>query len=76
MGRAALRRPGVAIFGPTDPARNGPYGGTIQVLRAAGAITTYRRDTEIAASMRAITPGDVFAALAPKLRAREGQPAP
>src|SRR5581483_9929801 len=32
---AALSRPGVAIFGPTDPARNGPYGGSLQVLRSA-----------------------------------------
>ena len=29
---AALAKPGVAIFGPTDPARNGPYGGSLRVV--------------------------------------------
>ena len=57
---AALGKPGVAIFGPTDPARNGPYGGSLAVLRQAGAETSYRRDAGHAASMRAITPGEVF----------------
>lgn len=64
---AALGKPGVAIFGPTDPARNGPYGGTIQVLRAAGAETTHRRDAAPSASMRAITVEEVWAALRPQL---------
>lgn len=53
---AALRKPGVAIFGPTDPARNGPYGGTIAVLRVPDAITTYRRGATIDPSMAAIQP--------------------
>jgi heptosyltransferase-1 len=42
---AALVKPGVAIFGPTDPARNGPYGGSLLVLRTGDAITTYKRTT-------------------------------
>ena len=56
---AALGKPGVAIFGPTDPVRNGPYGGSLAVLRVAGAETTYKRRAEIAESMRAITPAQV-----------------
>ena len=32
---AALERPVVGIFGPTDPARNGPYGTRSRVLRDA-----------------------------------------
>jgi heptosyltransferase-1 len=60
---AALGKPGVAIYGPTDPARNGPYGGTITALRAAGAETTHRRDADPAASMRSIRPDEVFEAL-------------
>ena len=40
---AALSKPGVAIFGPTDPARNGPYGGSLRVLRSPAAVTTYKR---------------------------------
>jgi len=64
---AALSKPGVAIFGPTDPARNGPYGGSIATLRTAGAETTYRRDREIAPSMRAVSVDQVMAALKGKL---------
>ena len=60
---AALRKPGVAIFGPTDPAINGPYGGTLVVLRAAGAPTSYKREDSIAPSMREITPWQVWTRL-------------
>jgi heptosyltransferase I len=60
---AALGKPGVAIFGPTDPARNGPYGGTIQVLRAPNAETSYKRMSQNSASMEAISPSQVMAAL-------------
>jgi heptosyltransferase-1 len=60
---AALGKPGVAIFGPTDPERNGPYGGTITVLRDPSAVTTYRRGTEIDPAMRSISPGAVWDAL-------------
>ncbi|MCU0246721.1 MAG: hypothetical protein MUC42_09105, partial [Bryobacter sp.] len=60
---AALGKPGVALFGPTDPARNGPYGGTVTVLRAPGAVTSYRREPVIAPSLRALTPEQVLAAL-------------
>jgi heptosyltransferase-1 len=66
---AALNKSGVAIFGPTDPVRNGPYGGDFEVFRMPGAPTTHRRGTAIAASMRAITPEQVFAALAAKVHA-------
>jgi heptosyltransferase-1 len=70
---AALGKPGVAIFGPTDPARNGPYGGSLTVLRAPGAATTYKRETTISDSMRAITVEMVIDALRPQLA---GQRAP
>jgi heptosyltransferase-1 len=59
----ALGKPGVAIFGPTDPARNGPPGNTIRVLRAPGAVTTYKRKTAVDSSMREVTPSEVWAAL-------------
>ncbi len=60
---AALAKPGVAIFGPTDPARNGPYGGSLRVLRSPLAVTSYkrRRDDTL---MRAVTPAAVMEALA------------
>ncbi len=40
---AALRIPVVAIFGPTDPARNGPYGTKSIVLRSPTSLTTHAR---------------------------------
>jgi len=40
---AALRVPVVAIFGPTDPARNGPYGTRSIVLRSPASLTTHAR---------------------------------
>jgi len=60
---AALGKPGVAIYGPTDPARNGPYGGTFTVLRSPAATTTYRRTSEPDPSMRQTGPDRVFEAL-------------
>jgi heptosyltransferase I len=68
---AALGKAGVAIYGPTDPARHGPFGGTIGVLRSPGAVITYRRTPEPDASMREITPDQVFEALAPILAAHK-----
>jgi heptosyltransferase-1 len=60
---AALAKPGIALFGPTDPSRHGPYGGTFTVLRSPTALTNYKRTTEPDQSMRAITPDQVFGAL-------------
>lgn len=60
---AALRRPGAAIYGPTDPRRNGPCSDRIRVLRHPSAITTYRRGSEPGPEMAAITPRQVLDAL-------------
>src|SRR5580658_5424472 len=60
---AALAKPGVAIYGPTDPASHGPYGGSIRVLRSTEAVTSYKRRSEIDLSMYAITPAAVLEAL-------------
>jgi heptosyltransferase I len=60
---AALGKPGVALYGPTNPERNGPYGDSLRVLRAAGAITTYQRHHSIDESMIRLAPEQVFAAL-------------
>ena len=40
---AALRVPAVAIFGPTDPARNGPFGTRSVVLRSPESVTSHAR---------------------------------
>jgi heptosyltransferase-1 len=66
---AALGRPGVAIFGPTDPARNGPYGDSFRVLRTAAVQTTYKRGGAIDPSMQNISPDEVFQALKATMRA-------
>lgn len=60
---AAMRKPGVAVFGPTDPARNGPYGDSFIVLRNPAARTTYKRHVETDESMRQVTPEAVCEAL-------------
>jgi len=70
---AALNKPGIAIFGPTDPVRNGPYGGSLQVLthptavpklrRADGRSGAYVRGPEIDPAMWAVTPSTALATL-------------
>jgi heptosyltransferase-1 len=51
---AALRVPVVAIYGPTDPARNGPFGTRSVVLRSAESVTTHARFSETEEGMLAI----------------------
>src|SRR5579884_2363622 len=51
---AALGKPGVALYGPTDPARNGPYRSAMTVLRSPRAVTSYRR-AEFDSAMRDIS---------------------
>ncbi len=59
---AALERPVVAVFGPTDPARNGPYGTRSRVLRDAASATSYKRVSEVDAGMLRIEVDEVVAA--------------
>ncbi|MCB1018852.1 MAG: lipopolysaccharide heptosyltransferase I [Acidobacteria bacterium] len=61
---AALNKPGVALFGPTDPERNGPYGGALTVLRGPGAETSYKRDDSFSAPMFALSAAEVWRELA------------
>ena len=65
---AALRVPGVALYGPTDPARNGPYGSAFCVLRSPDAVTSYEHRGGTDPSMRSIHPREVWAALEPILK--------
>jgi heptosyltransferase-1 len=53
---AALRVPVVAIFGPTDPARNGPYGTRSIVLRHPESPTSHARRAAPDEGMLEITP--------------------
>ena len=65
---AALGKPGVAIFGPTDPARNGPFHSKLVVLRDPQAVTSYKRVEEIDPNMRAISVNQVKEALLHSIR--------
>jgi heptosyltransferase-1 len=59
---AALRIPVVAIFGPTDPARNGPYGTKSIVLRNPASPTSLSHTSELDPGLFQITPDEVIAA--------------
>ena len=59
---AALKIPVVAIFGPTDPARNGPYGTASVVLRNPESTTTHARNPRSDEAMLAISVEAVIAA--------------
>ena len=59
---AALQIPVVAIFGPTDPARNGPYGTPSIVLRNPASPTTHARVSRPDESMLEIGVDAVVAA--------------
>ncbi len=65
---AALKKPGVAIFGPTDPAQTGPFRSPIVVLRDENSRTTYKRGKEVHPSMTGISVEEVAAALLSSLR--------
>jgi heptosyltransferase-1 len=59
---AALGVPVVAIFGPTDPARNGPYGTQSIVLRNAASLTSHTRRAQPDEGLLEIGTHTVFAA--------------
>jgi heptosyltransferase I len=68
----ALGTPSVALFGPTDPLRNGPYRAGDSfissskldiVIRAADAITTYKRGSTSDPSLLKISVDEVFDAV-------------
>ncbi len=60
---AALGVPVVAIFGPTDPARNGPYGTRSIVLRNSASSTSHARRSQPDDGMLEITTDTVVAAV-------------
>ena len=67
---AALGAPVIALFGPTDPRRNGPFPPGHIVLRSVNAATTYSRSNETDASLLALSVDEVFDAVKACLGAR------
>lgn len=66
---AAIGTPVVGLYGPTDPARNGPYGQIESVVRNARVSeTTYRRGASYSPSMISITVEQVLQAVERRLR--------
>ena len=59
---AALQVPVVGLFGPTNPARNGPFGTRFIVLRNASSVTTHARHRETERGLMEIAPEEVVAA--------------
>jgi len=58
---AAVSVPALGLYGPTDPARNGPWGTRSRVLRHPSSRTDYRRHPEVERGLAAITVDEVFA---------------
>jgi heptosyltransferase-1 len=57
---SALGKPVVGIYGPTDPARNGPFGSPFRVLRHPESRRDHTRHAEPEAGLLTITPEDVL----------------
>lgn len=69
---AALRVPVVGIFGPTDPARNGPFGTPNIVLRSPKSTTSYRHLARMDDGLLDLNPEQVVAAARQLLKERHG----
>ena len=59
---AALERPVVALFGPTDPDRTGPRGPKVRVLRHAVSVVDHSRREETEQGLALITTDEVLTA--------------
>ena len=59
---AALQIPVVGLYGPTDPARTGPYGTEAITLRHPESETTFSHHSETEAGLLKITSAEVIAA--------------
>jgi heptosyltransferase-1 len=59
---AALERPVVGLYGPTDPARNGPYGTRSRVLRHSSSRVDHSRHRETEGGLMQITSEEVVEA--------------
>lgn len=69
---AALKVPVVGIYGPTNPARNGPFGTRSVVLRSESSITSHKRHQATEEGLMEITSEQVVAAAWELLRGSRG----
>ncbi len=70
---AAVGTPVVGLFGPTDPARNGPYGGrSVVIHHREKATITYKHEDAPSPAMLAITVEEVLAAVEKALERSRG----
>jgi heptosyltransferase-1 len=69
---AAMKVPAVALFGPTDPARNGPYGTRSVVLRNPASKTSLSHTREADPGLLQITTEEVISAARQLLEAPNG----
>lgn len=69
---SALGRPVVGIFGPTDPARNGPFGGRFRVLRHPESKRDHTRNSAPEAGLLTITPDAVMCTAMELMREEQG----
>jgi heptosyltransferase I len=70
---AALEIPVVGLFGPTDPARNGPYGTRSRVLRHATSQRDHSRHSETEQGLMQITTDEVIEAALELLQGEKGK---
>jgi heptosyltransferase-1 len=68
---AALERPVVGLYGPTDPARNGPYGTQSLVLRHPSSLLDHSRHPETEKGLLEITVDEVAKAALELLGVRQ-----
>jgi len=69
---AALNIPVVGIYGPTNPARNGPFGTRSVVLRSESSITSHKRYQATEEGLLEITADQVVTAARELLRGYRG----
>ena len=74
---AALKVPTVALFGPTDPQRNGPWGlGPHRVLRHASSVTSYKHVDDPDEGLARILVPTVLGAAGDAIAGLASEPAP
>ena len=74
---AALKVPTVALFGPTDPQRNGPWGlGPHRVLRHASSVTSYKHVDDPDPGLARILVPTVLGAAGDAIAGLSNEPAP